>query len=62
MNRLLWKLSSEYNISLSNLDGGNLRNAIPRESFATIVVDEQDHHSVISLVNEFENTLHDEFG
>ena len=40
MNRLLWNLSNDYKISLSNFDGGNLRNAIPREAFATIVIEE----------------------
>ena len=39
MNRILWNLSNQYDISLSNFDGGNLRNAIPREAFSTIIID-----------------------
>lgn len=39
MNRLLYNCSKKYNIRLSEIDGGGLRNAIPRESFAKIVVD-----------------------
>jgi dipeptidase D len=62
MNRLLWKISSEFNFGLANLDGGNLRNAIPRESFATIVLSGNDYASVSDLVNNFHFTLHDEFG
>ncbi|MEM9411660.1 MAG: aminoacyl-histidine dipeptidase [Planctomycetota bacterium] len=38
MNRILWKASSEFELHLVEIDGGGLRNAIPRESFATIVV------------------------
>ncbi|MGB5819359.1 MAG: aminoacyl-histidine dipeptidase [Saonia sp.] len=39
MNRLLYNGSGKYNIRISEIDGGGLRNAIPRESFAKIVVD-----------------------
>ena len=38
MNRLLWMGSAEFELHLVEIDGGGLRNAIPRESFATIVV------------------------
>lgn len=38
MNRILLKLTKEHNISIASLNGGSLRNAIPRESVATIVV------------------------
>ncbi len=39
MNRILWS-ATDYGLRISSIDGGSLRNAIPRESFATIVVDE----------------------
>ena len=38
MNRLLDDIS-DHNLRIAEIDGGSLRNAIPRESFATIVVD-----------------------
>lgn len=38
MNRLLYKMSAPYDLRISEIDGGSLRNAIPRESFATVVV------------------------
>lgn len=38
MNRLLFKSTEEFGIGVSQIDGGSLRNAIPRESFATIVL------------------------
>ena len=38
MNRVLWKAANEFELHIVEVDGGGLRNAIPRESFATIVV------------------------
>ena len=38
MNRLLFKSAEEFGIGVSQIDGGSLRNAIPRESFATVVL------------------------
>ena len=40
MNRLLWKSDTEFGLRVATIDGGSLRNAIPRESFATVIVDE----------------------
>jgi dipeptidase D len=37
MNRLMYG-SEEYNLQIVDINGGSLRNAIPRESFATIAV------------------------
>jgi dipeptidase D len=39
MNRLLYHLQASFNLRISEIDGGGLRNAIPRESKAIIVVD-----------------------
>ena len=38
MNRLLYNATKSYSVLISEIDGGGLRNAIPRESFATVVV------------------------
>lgn len=38
MNRFLWNASGEFGIAISKFEGGNLRNAIPRESEALIMV------------------------
>jgi len=40
MNRILLQLTRECNIGIAGINGGSLRNAIPRESVAVIVVDE----------------------
>ncbi len=39
MNRLLFDGFENYGLQIHEIKGGSLRNAIPRESFATIVVD-----------------------
>ncbi len=62
MNRLLWNLSNEYNISISNFDGGNLRNAIPREAFATIVVDKTSLSKILNRIADFQLILINEMG
>ncbi|WP_374165575.1 aminoacyl-histidine dipeptidase [Arcticibacter sp. MXS-1] len=38
MNRLLYKAAGIFSIQLASLDGGSLRNAIPRESTALVVI------------------------
>ncbi len=64
MNRILTDLTRRFDISLSTFNGGNLRNAIPREAFAVIavgdplrkeIIREIEHYQVI-LAKEFEGT------
>ena len=38
MNRLLYKAANDHQIQIATIDGGSLRNAIPRESTATLVI------------------------
>jgi dipeptidase D len=38
MNRLLWGAAQEFGVRVAHVDGGGLRNAIPRESFAVVAV------------------------
>jgi dipeptidase D len=62
ITRLLRHISDLYEISLSDFDGGNLRNAIPREAFSTIVVDNTDFEPIINRTVNFSYTLAEEFG
>ncbi|WP_340066966.1 aminoacyl-histidine dipeptidase [Ascidiimonas aurantiaca] len=39
MNRLLFEGFEQFGLRIAQIDGGGLRNAIPRESFAVVVVD-----------------------
>ena len=38
MNRVLFTATKKFNVSIAEIDGGGLRNAIPRESFSVVVV------------------------
>ncbi len=38
LNRFLYAADEAYGIRISSIDGGSLRNAIPREAFATVLV------------------------
>ncbi|WP_181303995.1 aminoacyl-histidine dipeptidase [Rufibacter sp. XAAS-G3-1] len=40
MNRILYQAADKFNARVHSIDGGSLRNAIPRESFAEIAVPE----------------------
>jgi dipeptidase D len=62
MNRILRNLSNQFDVSVSCFNGGNLRNAIPREAFATIVTDKSKSPQIINWINSFTNTLSDELG
>ena len=56
MNRLLYGCE-EYNLQIVEVDGGSLRNAIPRESFATISANpdylEEFNKRTVKIKNEY---------
>jgi len=62
INRLIMKLGKEFDINLSHLDAGNLRNAIPREAFARIVTEASNREGIEKAVYEFLNIQTAEFG
>jgi dipeptidase D len=62
MNRILSNLADLYEISVSNFNGGNLRNAIPRESFSTIIIDRSIRSEILKWIDNFYITLTNEFG
>lgn len=61
LNRYLWTLNKKYNLALSEFNGGNLHNAIPREAYAVagIPFDKKEDVAVIAnvLLAEFEREL-----
>lgn len=61
MNALLLTASDKYGVRLSSIEGGNLRNAIPREAFALVVVPEDNKTDFETFVKEFEVIVQDEF-
>ncbi len=61
MNVLLMKAAEKYGLRIAEINGGSLRNAIPRESFATVVVPEDKKGDFETFVKEFEAIVQDEF-
>ncbi len=62
MNRLLLSLSEKFSIGIDRFDAGNLRNAIPREAFATIAVDGDKKNMVTKEIASLSRMIRDEFG
>jgi dipeptidase D len=62
MNEFLLKLSAEKSISIAQFSGGNLRNAIPREAFSTIVISRDDIAWLKDMSEEYSDFLAQEFG
>lgn len=52
LNRILWNLNTSLGLDLASIDGGSLRNAIPREAFAVILVDTANGAQAVTLVKE----------
>lgn len=61
MNRFLKDVVRNYEARLASINGGSLRNAIPRESFAVITIPEQLSEDLVDLVNEYEKLFNNEF-
>lgn len=61
MNRLLYKAAQQVNIQLGSLDGGSLRNAIPRESQAVVTVPAGDKETFTRFIREFTATIKEEY-
>jgi dipeptidase D len=62
MNRILSDISLKISFSLAWFDAGNLRNAIPKDAFATIVLDRGSTPLVTALLKEFNGFIKEEFG
>jgi dipeptidase D len=61
MNALLMTAAEKFDLRLAELQGGSLRNAIPRESFAVVVVPEDQKEKFEQYVKEFTEIAKDEF-
>ncbi len=62
MNRVLFLLEEQYNLSIATIDGGGLRNAIPRESFAELMVGATDFQQFDARLDEIRQELQAEYG
>jgi len=61
MFRFLKDAVADYEARLASIDGGSLRNAIPREAFAVITVPAEDVDDIVDFVKEYEELFIEEF-
>lgn len=59
--RFLWQYQDDLQISLSHIDGGNLRNAIPREANAVVCLPVIHSEKLKELVTEYNLIVRKEF-
>ena len=60
--RFLWTVSAEHELSLCEIDGGNLRNAIPRAAHAVFGVHTSKRDNVVAAFNVFAAEVKNEYG
>lgn len=61
MNRLLLTISNKMELKIASIDGGSLRNAIPRESVSVLVVAETDVDDLKKSVSVFHELIKMEY-
>lgn len=61
MNRLLLTLDNQFNLEIASIEGGSLRNAIPRESTAVILVDPAQHQQVLAVISNYRAIIWKEY-
>lgn len=61
MNRLLFDGFKKYGLRIAEINGGSLRNAIPRESFAKLCIDKNKKDSFLEETNQLIGDIKNEF-
>lgn len=61
LNRFLWCKKDKFELKLNEFDGGNLRNAIPREAWAIVLVPNDKASDLVNTVPEFKEMSRNEF-
>lgn len=61
INRLLLCAKEKFDLRVSAIDGGGLRNAIPREAFAELIIPSADADAFSSLIKIEEKILQSEY-
>ncbi len=61
LNRAIWSYSQENNIRLTEINGGNKHNAIPREAFAVVLVPKNDEKKLKKFVTKYNETVKAEY-
>ena len=61
LNRVLLNAAEEFDVRISTIDGGGLRNAIPRESFAEVSILAEHADAFVALIKGAEQLLKNEY-
>jgi dipeptidase D len=61
MNRLLLQLSNKFQIEIASIEGGSLRNAIPRESVSDIVITDSAMEQIKKEITSYEQIIQKEY-
>lgn len=61
LNRAIWSYSQENKIHLAEINGGNKHNAIPRESFAVVLVPKNDEKKFKKFIAKYNETVKAEY-
>ena len=61
MNRILLSVAEKFDIRISTIDGGSLRNAIPRESFSIVTIPVTNTGACTLFLKEQEAVLKNEY-
>lgn len=61
LNRILWHAFKNHELKLSSIEGGSLRNAIPRESSAIVLVPAGNSTAFSNFVKEFKEIVINEY-
>lgn len=59
--RFLWRLSQKHEVAVCEFDGGNLRNAIPREAHATFGIHGEARQTVVDALDQYVREIAAEF-
>lgn len=61
LNRILLEATQSFDFRIQMIDGGGLRNAIPREATAVIVISSDNINSLQKIIKDIESVLQEEF-
>lgn len=62
LNRFMMDATKRFRMRLASIDGGSLRNAIPRESFAIVTVPEKFTKDFLAAAKSYQDILKSEIG
>ena len=59
--RFIWNCSNKWNIEVCSFQGGNLRNAIPREAEAVFGINEKHREEIAKYLHQYAEDIRNEF-